>query len=231
MLASLPRNPDLFSSFLALFKKDFSIEWRNRYILSGALLYSFSSIFVSYLSFESSLAPFNQATWLSLYFVILLFAATGFVSRSFQKEEGRSKLFFFQLVSPVELILSKILYNTFILSFLSLLSWSLFVLFFGSPINSNSLFLMVLFLSSTSLGTSLTLISGIASKTSNQATLMVVLGFPIVIPQILLFIKISEYCFLVNGWTEALGSILLLLAIDAILLSMSYLLFPYLWRS
>ena len=73
--------------------------------------------------------------------------------------------------------------------------------------------------------------SAISSKGRNQSTLMVVLGFPIVVPQILLLIKCTEYSFLSSGWENVWPSLSILLAIDAILISLSYLLFPYLWRS
>ena len=60
---------------------------------------------------------------------------------------------------------------------------------------------------------------------------MVVLGFPILVPQLLLLIKCSGFAFVESGWENVGNSMLILLAIDAILLGLSYILFPYLWRS
>ncbi len=219
------------SPILALIHKDFLIEWRNRVVISGALLYTFSSIFITYLSFEVSTAPFNGSTWQTLFWVIFVFAATNLVSRSFFKEEDRSKLYYYQLSSPESIILAKTVYNAMVLFGLSTLTWIIYSLVFGSPVVLESLFFLILLIASVSFASSLTLISAISSKGSNQSTLMVVLGFPIVIPQILLLIRSTQYSFLTSGWENVGQSILTLLAIDAILLALSYMLFPYLWRS
>ena len=200
-------------------------------MISGAFLYTFSAIFVSYLSFETAVSPFNGSTWMALFWIIFVFAATNFITRSFQNEEGRPKIYYFQISSPTDIILAKNLYNALVLFSLSFLTWGLYSLVFGSPILLNSLFFLTLFVASISFSSSLTLISAISSKGRNQSTLMVVLGFPIVVPQILLLIKCTEFAFLSSGWENIWPTMWILLAIDAILLSLSYLLFPYLWRS
>ncbi len=219
------------SPLLALIRKDFQIEWRNRFVISGALLYILSSVFVTYLSFETSVAPFNSSTWQTLFWIIFIFSATNFVSRSFAREEDRSKIYYYQLVSPEAMILAKNIYNTLLLFILSGLTWAIYSLVFGSPLKLDSLFFMLLFIASFSLSSSLTLISAIASKGANQSTLMVVLGFPVLVPQLLLFIKLSSLSMVESGWENVGPTLLILLAIDAILLALSYILFPYLWRS
>jgi heme exporter protein B len=77
----------------------------------------------------------------------------------------------------------------------------------------------------------LSMISAIASKSSQSSTLMVVLGFPVMIPLLLLLIKISKNA--VDGLERSVSynEISTLFAINLIVIAVSYLLFPYLWRS
>jgi heme exporter protein B len=60
---------------------------------------------------------------------------------------------------------------------------------------------------------------------------MAVLGFPIIIPMLLVIIKISKNS--IDGLDREISyePMLVLLAINLIAAALSYLLFPYLWRS
>ena len=60
---------------------------------------------------------------------------------------------------------------------------------------------------------------------------MVVLGFPVIIPVLLILIKLSEFA-LTGVINENFYQLIMqILGINLILGSLSYLLFPYLWRS
>ena len=85
----------------------------------------------------------------------------------------------------------------------------------------------------TSLGFSgaLTLISGIASRANNSNILMAVLSFPIVISILLMAIRVTKN--VLDGIDRAASydELLNLVAINVILSTLAYLLFPYIWRS
>jgi heme exporter protein B len=78
---------------------------------------------------------------------------------------------------------------------------------------------------------SLTMVSAIASKAGNNGTLMAILSFPVMIPILLMTIQVSKSA--IDGLDRGISAekILTLMAINAIVLATSYLLFPYLWRS
>jgi heme exporter protein B len=75
------------------------------------------------------------------------------------------------------------------------------------------------------------MVSGIATKAGNNSVLMAVLSFPVIIPMLVLLIRVSKNA--MDGLDRGLSSdeIITLLAINAIVLAVSYILFPYLWRS
>jgi heme exporter protein B len=75
------------------------------------------------------------------------------------------------------------------------------------------------------------MVSGIAAKASNSSTLMAVLSFPIMMPLLLVVMKISKNA--IDGLDPSVSydDIVVLMAINGIIASLSYILFPYLWRS
>jgi heme exporter protein B len=77
----------------------------------------------------------------------------------------------------------------------------------------------------------LTMISAIAAKAGNNAVLMAVLGFPVILPMLLLLIKVSKNAMDGLDRAASIEEIFTLLAINLIVVSVSYLLFGFLWRS
>ena len=60
---------------------------------------------------------------------------------------------------------------------------------------------------------------------------MAILSFPVLIPLILLLIKLSKNAMEGLDRASSTDEILTLVAINAITVAISYVLFPYLWRS
>jgi len=101
----------------------------------------------------------------------------------------------------------------------------------GNPVGDVGLYLVALILGAIGFASTLTMIAGIASKAENSATLMAVLSFPVIIPMLLMLIKISKNALDGLDRGESLDEVMILLAIDAIVLVLSVILFPFLWRS
>jgi heme exporter protein B len=206
--------------------KEIKSELRNKYALGGILLYVISTVFISYLTFKKII---NPATWNALFWIILLFASINAVSKTFINETRGRLLYLYTLTSPQAVIISKIIYNSFLLSILSCLCLFVYTLFIGNIINDFFLFLITLISGSFGLSSLLTMVSAIASKTSNNFTLMAILSLPIIMPLLMVLIKLSKNA--IDGldiWDTNALSILLFL--NVIIIAISYLLFPYLWR-
>jgi len=123
------------------------------------------------------------------------------------------------------------LYNTLLLLVVAFLGLLLYTIFLGNPIQDTGLFLANLVLGAVGFATTLTLVSGIAAKAGgNGATLMAVLGFPVMVPMLLLLIKVSKNALDGLDWSVSQGSVLTLVALNMIVAATSYLLFPFLWR-
>jgi heme exporter protein B len=209
-----------------LIAKEIKLELRNKYALGGILLYVVSTIFVSYLCFKRIVTP---ATWNALFWIILLFASINAIAKSFINETRGRLLYIYTLASPQAVILSKIIYNSFLLLVLSGLCLLIYSLFVGDQIQDKSLFLLTLTLGSFGFSSLLTMVSAIASKTGNNFTLMAILSFPIIMPLLMVLIKLSKNA--LDGLERwDVHYLLILGCINVIIIALSYLLFRYLWR-
>lgn len=216
-----------------LIGKEFRLEWRQRYALNGMLLYIVSTVFVCFLCFSLRRNQLTPMVWNALFWIILLFTAINAIAKSFVQERSGRLLYYYTLISPQKIILSKIVYNTLLMLVLAGLGFGIYTLVMGVPGEDMDLLLFVvnLVLGAVGFAASLTLVAGIASKAENSATLMAVLSFPVVLPLLLMLIRVSKNALDGLDRSVSLDEIGTLLAIDAIVLALSVMLFPYLWRS
>jgi heme exporter protein B len=102
--------------------------------------------------------------------------------------------------------------------------------FFKNPIPDFGLFALTVELACLGLASGLTLVSALSAKAGKNAGLLPVLGFPLILPTLLLVIKLSVNALDQLGWDLARPHIFSLLALDTIMVALSFMLFPYLWR-
>ena len=210
-----------------LLRKELVLELRNKYAISGILLYVFSTIFIIYIA---SVGSIQMESWNTLFWVIILFASVNAILKSFVQENSNQQLYYYTLANPTAIILSKMLYNSVLLLLLCLLTWGCFGFIAGNPVGDTGLFVLVLFLASLGFSITFTFISAISAKASNNATLMAILSFPLTIPILLTLIKLSASALRMIQDTSISSDISILIAIDLILLALSFILFPFLWR-
>jgi len=213
-----------------LLKHELTLEMKQKHFISSIVLYIVSTIFVCSLSFTSIS---ETSIWNALFWIIILFSLTNAISKSFLNENSDKQLFLYTLINPRVLIASKILYNLVLSILLVILSFVVFSIFIQSDGLKNMnywLFFLAVILGSTSLSSTLTMVSAIASKTNNNIGILSILAFPILIPSILLSIQFSNLA--INGGnTEMAGHFIVFLSlINLLIIILSFLLFPYLWR-
>jgi heme exporter protein B len=220
-----------FQHITDIIRKEWRVEWRQRSAINGLLLYLISTIFVCYLSFNVRVNQMDPVTWNALYWIILLFAAVNAVAKSFiQEREGRL-LYYYSLFSPQELIIARMIYNSLLLMLLALIGFGIYSLVLGNPVGNTPLFLLAIVLASLGFSVTFTMISAIASKAGNNQTLMAVLGFPIILPVLLLVIRVAKNAMDDLALDASFQEVLTLTAINLLIGAVSYLLFPYLWRA
>jgi heme exporter protein B len=218
---------NLFAQIGILLRKEFVLEWRNGYAISGILLYVCSTVFVVYLAFFQGVSPM---VWNALYWIIVLFATANAMVKSFVQENGARQLYYYQLADPIAVLLAKMIYNVALLLTLCLLSWGLFGFITSNPVIFIGKFLLAIFLGSLGFSILFTFISALSAKADNSATLLPILSFPLVIAILLTLIKLSVAAIGAIQDSGLLKDIGILLAIDLSLLALALVLFPFLWR-
>jgi heme exporter protein B len=209
-----------------LLLKDVLLELRQKFALNGIMLYVFSTLFIIRMGFSN----IDATTWSTLFWIVMLFASVNAGAKSFI-QEGKSRLLYFYTISSAEnIIISKFVYNCLLITLLGLLSYLGFILFFGNIMQNTGFFLVILLLGSTGFAGTFTMISGIASKARGSATLMTILSFPIVLPQLLFLLRLSQKAAEDYAMYSGREDLLALLAVNVIVVIVSYMLFPYLWR-
>ncbi|MEO6838268.1 MAG: heme exporter protein CcmB [Ginsengibacter sp.] len=215
------------SKILTLLKKDFLLELRQQHTFFGILLYVASTIFVLYLAMGQP----ESTVYNGLFWMIQLFVCINAVAKSFLQESKGRMLYFYSIVSPVHFIIAKLIYSTLVMLLMVLVSLLLFRFLLGNPIMNPLQFFGIALLGGLSLSLVFTLMSAIAAKAHQNAAIMAILGFPLIIPQLLLLIRLSK---------SALGEVfregallqitLLLVGLDVLVIVLAVILFPFLWK-
>ncbi len=218
----------MFQRTIALLKKDLLLELRQLHTFYGILLYIASTIFVIYLTLPDS--PVAE-TWNSLFWVIQLFVCVNTVAKSFLQEGRGRMLYFYSIASPVEFIIAKLLYNVMLMLMMNGVSLLLFYIFLDNPVSDAVLFLGISLLGGFSLSLVFTIMSAIASKAQQNAALIAILGFPVILPVLLLLMRLSKAAF-AEVFRE--GAVLqltgMIVGLDVLVITLAVVLFPFLWK-
>jgi len=160
----------------------------------------------------------------------MLFASVNAISKSFMQENRGRQLYYYTIASPHAIILSKIIYNVILMLLLSAIALGFYTLVFKNPLGDPLFYLISVLLGSISFASVFTMISGIASKANNNGALMAILSFPVIIPLLMLLIRFSKNAMDGLDRSVSLDEIGVLLGINLVVIIISLLLFPYLWR-
>jgi heme exporter protein B len=121
-------------------------------------------------------------------------------------------------------------YSLVLMSVMSVVSLLLFYFMLGWPLEQAGLFLGITLTGSLSLSVVFTFLSAIAARAQQNAALMAILGFPLVTPLLMILSKLSLKAlgtvYMPGWWSLAVT----LLSLDALVIILGLLLFPFLWQ-
>ncbi len=216
-----------FQQIIFLVEKEIRLEWRQKYAFTGLLLYVGATVFICYLSFREIV---DIPVWNALFWIIQLFAGVNAIAKSFIQESRGRILYYYTLADPRAVILSKIIYNFLLMMFLSGFNLLFYSILIGNPVSDLGLFIFIMILGSLGLSSVLTMISAISSRAGQSAALMPILSFPVLLPLLMTTIRLSKNTIDGLAWTVSQPLVIILVALNMMIISMSFLLFPYLWK-
>jgi heme exporter protein B len=210
----------------ALIGMQMKTEWRQRYAINGVLLHVAATVFVVQLSAKIT----NPPTWNAIFWILMLFSTISAIGRSFIQESRGRLLYYYGLAKPLHFILSRLIYNSIVMVFLSTACLAFYILFIGNPIQYIGMYGVIVILASVGYASVFTMISAIASKSGNSHILMPVLSFPMIIPLLLVAIKASKKA--MDGLEPSLmyQDIGILIFLNVAIIALSAVLFPFLWK-
>lgn len=184
-------------------------------------------MFITYKVFNKISPP----TWSALFWVIFMFITLNITIHSYSREQSKSVLFYYTILHPIELFLTRTLFNFIFILVTAALLYLAMTLFLISPIVDFQLFMLVLVLSSLAFSVIFSFTSAIAVHTGMRNTIMTVLSLPLVLPVILTSVKLTLVAANVIMEDGTSSDIMILSSINLIMIGIAVILFPYLWRS
>ena len=214
------------SHITALLKKDILLEIRQQYTFYGVLLYVASTIFVLYLAMGQP----EPAVWNGLFWMIQLFICVNAVAKSFLQEHSGRMLYYYSIAGARDFMVAKMIFNGALMVVMSITSLLLFRLLMGEAMEHAGTFTAIVCLGGFSLSLVFSFLSAIAARARQNAALIAILGFPLIIPQVLLLMRISNTAFsdVIQG--GLMQMCLLLGGLDILVILLSIILFPFLWK-
>lgn len=203
------------------------IELRERYALSGILLYVLASAFIVF-SIWKQLPP---KEWGLVFWVVFLFCALTAVLKTFGRESEGRYFYYYTLYHPIDLFIAKAIYNFFLLAGMYFVLWLILAVMAGSPVTRINWFAGVGLLGCAGLSMLLTLISSIAIKTQQNASLTAIMALPLLIPFLIMLLRLTSYATGTTPDTNPWNELSMLTSITCLVTGMALWLFPYLWRS
>ena len=207
-------------------KKDLLLEIRQQYTFYGILLYVASTVFVLYLAMDQP----EEKIWNGLFWMIQLFICVNAVAKSFLQEGRGRMLYFYTIAGARDFVLSKLVFNIVLMMVMSLISLLLFQLLLGNPLQHPLRFAGIVCLGGCSLSMVFTFLAAIAARAQQNAALMAIMGFPLIIPQLMLLMKISTTSFADVIQAGEIQLMLLLGGLDVLVMALAVILFPFLWK-
>lgn len=198
-----------------------------QYTFYGILLYVASTIFVLYLAMEKP----EEKIWNGLFWMIQLFICVNAVAKSFLQDSKGRMLYYYTLSGARDFVLAKLFFNAVLMIIMSMTSLLLFMLLLGDDVLIHPwLFAGIVSLGAFSLSIVFTFLAAIAARAQQNAALMAILGFPLIIPQILLLMRLSNIAFADVIQAGVPEIVLLLVGLDLMIIVLAIILFPFLWK-
>lgn len=221
----------MWKETFSLVKKELILEWRQRTTLNSILLYLAGTIYICYLSLSVKGGKVTPPVWNAILWIILLFVTVNAVAKSFLQERSGRWLYYYTLASPQSLIVSKIIYNALLMSLIATIAYLFYSIVLGNPVQQYGIFFFNIILGACGLSSLYTMVSAIAMKAGQSYTLIAILGGPLSIPLLLVLMKVSMNSIDGLGWYVSQGPILMAVALNVMLVTLAYILFPFLWKS
>ena len=220
----------MITKAFALFKKDFHSELRTRYAINSLAM--FIIVAISIIMFAVGQERISSGLSGGLFWVVIFFTAMSGLARAFVSEEERGTSLTLQLIaSPSTVFSGKLVFNIILVFCMNTVIAILYAALFESFVIKNfSLFIIAFIIGNIGLAISSTIIAAIIAKAGAKGTLYPVLSFPILLPLILTSVQLTLFSLDGTSIEDAKFELAIVVSYDVIMLTVSYMLFDFIWK-
>jgi heme exporter protein B len=221
---------DWFHGTWAVFLKELQLEWRSRFAINLLLLFVASSLML--IAFAVGREPLTEGMLAGLLWVVLLFAASIGLGRSFISEEERGTIMLLQLNTRGSMVYAgKFAFNLVLMLAVNAVALFVFFIVLNLRIAEGGLLILTLSLGAVGLSGATTLLGAIIARAGGHGALLPVLLFPVLVPLLVAVVHATRSALPAGGgWEDAAESLTMIVAFTGVIITASILLFDYIWQ-
>ena len=209
---------------LAQIKNEFLVEYRSMAQTGAFLLFIWSICYVIYRIREG----FSAQEFNFLFWVIFMLAAMNIALKGANHSSIAERYFLYSLVPPHDILVARLVFNAVYLFLMGVVLYlSLFILFSPSIEIIPSYFLIIL-VAAIGCSSVLSFVGVVSRQIEGQNTALAILSIPLIIPVIILVNEMGGQMLVNNpvSITQYIGVI----GISLLSISLSLILFPFIWK-
>ncbi|MGF1670749.1 MAG: heme exporter protein CcmB [Balneolaceae bacterium] len=216
-------------AFLAVFKKDLTLELRTKYALNTILAFTASALLLILFTLRAQqLDPMPKS---GLIWIIILFAAMTGMSRSFVQETEQKTWDLLRLhSSPFDVFTGKLLFNFLFLLILNIVTFSFYILLMDLIITNLFYLIVAVFFGALGLSSVTTMASAMISQADRKGAVFSVLCIPLLVPLLLILTRITRIALVDGSQPAVTNDIMALIGYCGVTITAGILLFDYIWN-
>lgn len=219
---------DWLAGTWAVFRKDVRIEFRNRYAVNTLLLFVLGALLL--VLFAVGPQPLSARVQSALLWIVMLFAASIGLGRSFVAEEERGTVLLLQLnTTPSMVFVGKLLFNLALVALLTIVAVGPFLFLLDLSIAAPGLLAVTLGLGAVGLASATTLLAALVARAARQGPLLPVLLLPLLVPLLVSGTSATRKAIAGVPWIQAQDELLTLFGFAGATISAGIVLFDYVW--
>ena len=218
-----------FAQAKAVLEKDLRAELRNRAALNAIFLFAITALVVVGLALgPGQIHPVFKG---ALLWVVLFFAAFSGLAHVFLHEEETNTALALRLCAlPGAVYAGKLAFNLLLLTGVAVVVVPLFMLMLDVHIVRPVEFIVTLIGGCLGLGSAATIVGAIIAKAHGKGALYGALGFPILLPLLVIAVDATRLSLTTLPAEGLRNDLIGLAAFTVMLVTISALLFPYVWE-
>ncbi|UNC92957.1 heme exporter protein CcmB [Candidatus Contubernalis alkaliaceticus] len=213
----------------ALLGKDVRVEFRTKYALNSFLMFALTTLVL--VSFAVGPYILDEILHSALIWIIIFFSAMAGLARSFVSEQEKGTVYALKLSAiPETVYFGKFIYNFVLLFFVMIIVIPSYIFFLSPPVGNPGLLILVLLLGGLGLAATTTILAAMVSQANVKGNLLPVLAFPVLLP--LLISAINGTRLALEGFPlgEARAELQILFSFFMIMITVSLMLFSFVWE-